>query len=65
MKNISKLTIERAFGEGKIPFKCTRPTDGEVRYTLATSPEQCKSKFFGWDVQQITSKEFAEHRQMC
>ena len=39
MKNVSKLAIEKAFTDGKIPFKCTRPTDGVVRYTLARSKE--------------------------
>lgn len=64
MKNVSKLAIEKAFTDGKIPFKCTRPTDGVVRYTLARSKEQCQKKFFGWDAEEINFKEFSKHRQM-
>lgn len=47
MKNITKKSIEKAFDEGKIPFKCIRAYDGETRYTLANSKEQCQKKFFG------------------
>lgn len=64
MKNLTKKSIEKAFDEGKIPFKCTRAYDGETRYTLASSKEQCQRKFFGWKIEEINFKEFANKRQM-
>jgi hypothetical protein len=64
MKNIPRKSIEKAFAEGKIPFKCTRLTDGKVKYTLASSEEQCQKKFFGWKLEEVNFKEFSKHRQM-
>lgn len=63
MKNIPKRDIEKAFADGKIPFKCTRLTDGKVKYTLASSEEQCQKKFFGWKLEVIDLREFSKHRQ--
>jgi hypothetical protein len=56
------LGFEKGIAAGKITCKMVK--NGEIRYCLASSVDQCQKKFRGWYVYQVTTEEYLDNRPL-